>query len=85
MSKHIYNLLSFIKINNSIPLPDDLKTDKATLISIVKRCLSDELLDKKILYVNILGEVQCDESPELAITIKGYSYLEENNPVGKLI
>lgn len=85
MNKLIYDLLFFIKNNNNVPSAKDLNIDESTLISVIKRCLSDGLLDKKILYVNILGQIQCDDIPELAITIKGYSYLEENNPVGKLL
>lgn len=85
MNKLIYDLLFFIKNNNNVPSAKDLNIDESTLISVIKRCLSDGLLDKKILYVNILGQIQCDDIPESAITIKGYSYLEENNPVGKLL
>lgn len=85
MNKLIYDLLFFIKNNNIVPSAKDLNIDESTLISVIKRCLSDGLLDKKILYVNILGQIQFDNIPELAITIKGYSYLEENNPVGKLL
>lgn len=85
MNKLIYDLLLFIKTNNNIPSAKDLNIEEETLNSVIKRCLSDGLLDKKILYVNILGQIQCDDIPELAITIKGYLYLEENNPVGKLL
>lgn len=84
MNKHIYNFLSYIKNNNEVPSPEELNIDKSTLNLIVKKCISENLLDKDIIFVNILGEIQCDESPELSITINGYSFLEENNPVGKV-
>ena len=85
MNKIIYDLLFFIKSNNNIPSAKDLNIDEITLISVIIRCFHDGLLDKKIMYVNILGQIQCDDIPELAITVRGYSYLEENNPVGKLL
>lgn len=85
MNKIIYDLLFFIKSNNNIPSAKDLNIDEITLISVIKRCFHDGLLDKKIMYVNILGQIQCDDIPELAITVREYSYLEENNPVGKLL
>ena len=59
MNKLIYDLLFFIKNNNNVPSAKDLNIDESTLISVIKRCLSDGLLDKKILYVNILGQIQC--------------------------
>lgn len=76
MDKLIYDLLLFVENNNSIPSAKDLNIENRTLMSLIKRCLSDGLLDKQIIYINILDDIQCDESSEFAITIKGYSYLE---------
>lgn len=47
MNKIIYDLLFFRKNNNNIPSAKDLNIDEVTLISVIKRCLTDGLLDKK--------------------------------------
>lgn len=84
MQKNIYELLKFIQNNNKFPTCEELNISQERLNKIVKKCNDENLLDKSIIFVNILGTVNYDDDPELAITINGIKFLEEYNPLGKL-
>lgn len=84
MQKNIYELLKFIQDNNKFPTCDELNISQERLNKIVKKCNEENLLDKDIIFVNILGSVNYDDDPDLAITIKGLQFLEDYNPIGKL-
>ncbi len=84
MEKNIYDLLKFIKDNNKFPLCEDLNMTQDRLSKIVKKCNDEGLLNKDDIFVNIIGTVNFDDEPELAITIKGLEFLENYNPIGKL-
>lgn len=85
MEMRIYNLLFYIKTNNKIPTSEELNINDEVLNNLIRKCNNEGLLDKSLIYVNILGEIECDEMAELAITIKGLNYLKNNNPVGEII
>lgn len=84
MQKNIYELLKFIQNNNKFPTCEELNISQERLKKIVKKCNDENLLDKNIIFVNILGTVNCDDDPDLAITMNGIKFLEEYNPLGKL-
>ena len=84
MEKNIYDLLSFIKVNNKIPTCDELNLTSERLNKIIKKCNADGLLDKNIVFVKILGTINSDKDPDLAITTKGLQFLKDYNPLGNL-
>ena len=84
MQKNIYELLKFIQNNNKFPTCEELNISQERLKKIVKKCNDENLLDKNIIFVNTLGTVNCDDDPDLAITMNGIKFLEEYNPLGKL-
>ena len=75
MEFQIYKLLDYIKNNNKVPSCEELKITQD----------SELLLDKKYVFVNILGQIQSDENADMGITSLGYDFLKNNNPVGKVI
>lgn len=85
MEEQIYNLLNYIKNTACVPKCDELGIPQDRLVAIVKKCNKDLLLDKEYVYVNVLGEVQYDDNADMGITFLGLKYLEEHNPVGKVI
>lgn len=84
MEKNIYDLLNYIRINNKIPTYEELNLTHERLNKIVKKCNNDGLLDKSIVFVNILGTINSDDDPDLAITPKGLQFLKEYNPLGNI-
>lgn len=85
MEEQIYSLLNYIKKNACVPKCDEIGISQDRLVALVKKCNKDLLLDKEYIYVNILGEVKCDDNADMGITSLGLKYLEEHNPVGNVI
>lgn len=84
MEKSIYDVLNYIKNNNKVPSCDVLNLSKERLNQIIKKCNAEGLLDKELIFVNILGTINASDNVDMAITIKGLNFLDEYNPVGKV-
>ena len=84
MKNDIQQIINYVKNNTQLPTCSEMQMTQEKLNRIIKKCNDEDLLDKKYIFVNILGEINCDDDPELAITMKGLKYLEENNPLGKV-
>lgn len=84
MEKSIYDVLNYIKNNNRVPSCDVLNLSQERLNQIIKKCNAEGLLDKELIFVNILGTINASDNVDMAITIKGLNFLDEYNPVGKV-
>lgn len=84
MEKSIYDVLNYIKNNNRVPSCDVLNLSQERLNQIIKKCNVEGLLDKELIFVNILGTINASDNVDMAITIKGLNFLDEYNPVGKV-
>lgn len=84
MEEKILNLLNYIKSKNALPSSEDLGVSPEIFKKIIKKCINDGLLDKKYIYVNILGDIECDEDAELALTTEAYRFMENHNELGKV-
>lgn len=83
MINNIFNFLKFLEKNGVLPSEADLNISKDELVNLIKKCQSEGLIDKQELFIDITGGI-CSNEPQNAITLKGYEFLENYNPLNKV-